>query len=129
MKNLFYGALFLALVGISFSANAKEIVINEQLVDGDGCVWTITGTIDVSTIFGWPPIQINSYDITMISNCGHDLHFTGSVVSFGNNSNNISIRGKLIEVKTKKQLNYNEVKSFRFIISSVQKKLKKHNYR
>ena len=126
MKNLLYGTLFLALVGITFSANAKEIVINEQVVDADGCVWTIKGTIDVSTRFGWPPIVINSYDVTMTSDCGHDLHFIGPVVSFGNNnSNNFSIRAKLIDVKTRKQINYNEVKSFRFIICSIQQKLKK----
>ncbi|MBL6729665.1 MAG: hypothetical protein ISP74_01985 [Bacteroidia bacterium] len=131
MKNLLYGTLFLALVGISFNANAKEIVIDEKVVDSDGCVWTIKGTIDVSTRFTWPPIQINSYNITMTSDCGHDLHFIGPVVSYGNNNSNsnISIRAKLIDVKTKRQVNYDEVKSFYYIISSIQQKLKENNRR
>ena len=65
----------------------------------------------------------------MTSDCGHDLHFVGPVVSYGNNSNNISIRAKLIDVKTKKQINYDEVKSFPFIINYFQQKLKKYKGR
>jgi hypothetical protein len=33
MKNLLYGTLFLALVGITLNANAKEIVGKWQIVD------------------------------------------------------------------------------------------------
>lgn len=66
----------LLLVVAGFTASAKKIHIDETVSSLDGCEWHITGWIDVDVVFGWPPVEITGYDITMSGPCGNH-HFQG----------------------------------------------------
>lgn len=76
MKNLKIIGMLLLFMTIAKSAEAKRYEINRYITSDDGCEWHITGYVDISTSFGWPPISINGYDITMEGPCGRH-HFSG----------------------------------------------------
>lgn len=81
-----YFFTFLAIL-ISVSVFARKIEINNTVTStgpNGPCEWKITGWVDVSVTWGWPPIVVNSYDITMDGPCGN-YHFNGIVSNENNN--------------------------------------------
>lgn len=75
--------MLLLFMTIAKSAEAKRYEIDRYVTSTDGCEWHITGYVDISTSFGWPPISINGYDITMEGPCGKH-RFTSGVKSTNN---------------------------------------------
>lgn len=99
MKNLLFIAVLTMFSMLAFTndANAKEIVIDETVTDSDGCVWHITGVIDVNVEWGWPPVSINSYNITMSGPCGKH-HFEGLAHFVPSPDGGVNISGSLTDV-------------------------------
>lgn len=72
------------LLSTVFSLHARKIELDEHVTSVDGCEWHITGWVDVSLTIGWPPIEINQYDVTMSGPCG-EYHFQSGINSSGGN--------------------------------------------
>lgn len=72
--------ILISILSVFFvsSAFAKKIYIDHHVTSLDGCEWHIKGWIDVSAKWGWPPIEVNHYDLLMSGPCG-DHHFQGLV--------------------------------------------------
>ena len=105
MKTITLKLAMIALFFCSFTAEAKRIQINESVTSSDGRVWQITGWIDVSAVFGWPPIKVNGYDITMTGSNGQSYHFQGRVFApSGGNPRGIS--GPLVDLSTNREVDY-----------------------
>lgn len=85
-----------SMLAFNNEVHAKEIKIDETVTDSDGCVWHIKGVIDVDVEWGWPPISINSYNITMSGPCG-EHHFEGLAHSEPG-PGGVIIRGSLTDV-------------------------------
>ena len=60
----------------STTVEAKKIQIDTHITSEDGCEWHVTGWVDISARFGWPPVEVNGFDITISGPCGTH-HFTG----------------------------------------------------
>lgn len=64
---------------LSQDALARKINLDHHVTSSDGCEWHITGWVDVSLEWGWPPISIDGYDVTMSGPCGTH-HFQGLAI-------------------------------------------------
>lgn len=82
--------LSLLLVAFAFKADAKKVEIDERVTSVDGCIWHIHGWIDLGVVLGWPPVEVNGYDITIEGPCG-EYRFIGAIQS--NEGGGISIYG------------------------------------
>ncbi len=112
MKNIILISGF--IFALTLSANARKIYIeNETITATNGCVFRVNGWIDVSIEFGWPPISVNSYDITMSGPCG-TYHFKGIV--HRDENGNFAIQGELINLETMEKIEFWEFIEFHEII-------------
>lgn len=63
-------AAFAIVMLMSFNSFARKVLINTTVRSLDGCEWAVKGWIDISTVWDWPPIVIDHYDVTMSGPCG-----------------------------------------------------------
>ena len=108
----------MTLILIPNIAEAKTIKLNETVTSTGGCKWTITGWIDVNVEFGWPPISVNNYDITISGPCGKH-HFIGMVIPPSSSSSTYGIQGTLINIETMKEEDINSSIFLHSILSQL----------
>lgn len=69
---------------------AKRIPVNERIKSTDGTEWTLVGWIEIETQWGWPPVAIVAYELTLSN--GKDSWTFKSTASVDGNT------GEIIEV-------------------------------
>ncbi len=73
-------------------ALARKIYLDHNVTSSDGCEWHITGWVDVSLEWGWPPISIDHYDVTLSGPCGTH-HFVGMAMPPENPGDDPTVEG------------------------------------
>ena len=115
MKKIF-PLLLVMFISVS-NLYATKIAINTTHTSMDGCEWTITGWVDVSTTWGWPPIEINHYDITISGPCGKH-RFVGGVNSSGGGTT--FYNAHLFNLETGEEEDLNSFDQLAFILNHLE---------
>lgn len=96
-KFVFSLMMILILSSLLFSSTAnasKRVYVNEYVtavVNGDPCKLHVSGWVDLDVVWGFPPVEITHYNLTIEGPCGK-WKFEGSVVP-----NNEIIDGQLYD--------------------------------
>lgn len=63
--NTFKTEKCLNLIGTIDADAGKRVPVNEKIRSTDGTEWTLKGWIDIETVWGWPPVAIVAYELTL----------------------------------------------------------------